>query len=210
MADRPLARTESVVSEWADQDLVVYDELTHTAHSLSPAAAAVWHACDGNRSVADLARQLALAPELVERVIAELSGRGLLDDGPAVEGVEGGFISRRDAAKRIATVGGAAFAAPMIYSVAIGPAMAAASPCTTNLNGTAMPPTATCGGVNAQHFGTSTGPGHCCTGLCYVDPGGTLAGRTFCPTNATCVPQGSPASSNSACCSGARSQGVCR
>ena len=200
MLDRPRARTEGVVSERVDEDLVVYDERSQTAHSLSAAAASVWELCDGQLSRGEIAGQLGLEPALVERAIEELSGCALLDDGPAIEST---FISRREAAKKLAQVGGVAFAAPMIYSVAIGPATAAASTCTTNLNGTGMPGTATCDNVNDANFGTSHGQNHCC-GVCYVDPGGTLMGNVYCPTSASCVPQGTtPAGNNAAlCCSG--------
>jgi hypothetical protein len=122
MLDRPQARSEGIIDERVDDDLVLYDRETHTAHSLSAAAAKVWEYCDGTLSAAEIGAQLELETALVEQALAELSESGLLVDAPA------NLISRRQAAKRLVRVGGAALAAPLIYSVAIGPATAAASP----------------------------------------------------------------------------------
>jgi hypothetical protein len=122
MLDRPQARTEGIIDERVDDDLVLYDRDSQTAHSLSAGAARVWEFCDGDRSMTEIAQQLQLEPALVDQALAELSERGLLVELPE------SLISRRQAAKRLAKVGGAAFVAPLIYSVAIGPAMAAASP----------------------------------------------------------------------------------
>ena len=122
MHDPPKAKTDGVVSERIDDELVVYDGASHTAHCLSSEAALVWEHCDGRSSQRELAKQLALSPEAVERAIGALEECGLLDS-PAAAG-EGGY-SRREAAARLARAGGAAFAAPLVYSVAV-PSMAAA------------------------------------------------------------------------------------
>jgi hypothetical protein len=121
MLDRPQARSEGIIDERVDDDLVLYDRETQTAHSLPAAAAMVWEHCDGTRSAAEIGDQLELETALVEQALAELGESGLLVDAPA------NLISRRQAAKRLASVGGAALAAPLIYSVAIGPATAAAT-----------------------------------------------------------------------------------
>jgi hypothetical protein len=131
MRDRPQARSEGVYVELFDDELVVYDRATQTAHSLSAAAARVWEACDGHRSAVDIAEQLGLAPDLVAQALAELDECRLLDDGPALLEAN---ITRRQAAKRLGAVGGAAFAAPLIYSVTVGPASAAASPLVCDAN----------------------------------------------------------------------------
>ena len=60
---------------------------------------------------------------MVERALGELRGCGLLEGSTS----EAPGYSRREATVRLAKIGGAAFAAPLIYSVAVGPAMAAAS-----------------------------------------------------------------------------------
>ena len=129
--DLPQARTEDVVSEYVGDELVVYDELTKTAHSLSAAARQVWVLCDGERSSEAIAEELGLQPAIVAQAIAELGECGLMDDSPFTRKADG--ISRREAAKRLAKAGGAALAAPLIYSVAIQPALAMASTCSVSV-----------------------------------------------------------------------------
>ena len=82
MHDRPRARTEGVVSERIDGELVVYDAATQTAHCLSPQAASVWEHCDGDLSILEIADRLELPSESVEHALAALRECGLLDDGP--------------------------------------------------------------------------------------------------------------------------------
>ena len=136
MENRPRARTTGVVVERIDDELVIYDQRSQTAHSLSAAAASVWERCDGQRSSVEIAGELSLEPEMAERALGELRGCGLLEGSTS----EAPGYSRREATAKLAKIGGAAFAAPLIYSVAIGPAMAAAScsanghTCTTNAN----------------------------------------------------------------------------
>src|ERR1700678_3587640 len=101
MHDRPVARSEGVVTERVGEDLVIYDEHSKSAHSLSAAVAAVWELCDGELSSAAIADRSGLEPELVVRAIQELDACGLLDNGPAIDRR---FLSRRQAAKRLAQV----------------------------------------------------------------------------------------------------------
>jgi hypothetical protein len=165
--NRPLARTEGVVTERVDDEVVVYDQVRQTAHCLSADAASVWERCDGELSPAAIAEELGLEPTVVARALDELDGAGLLDD----EGLVSPGVSRREAAVRLARVGGAAFAAPLIYSVAIGPAMAAASACIAN--GSA------CTGAVACCFTSST-----CTGGVCCCPNGSA--QNCCLTAADC------------------------
>jgi DNA-binding transcriptional ArsR family regulator len=140
MQQRPVARRDGILIERLGDEVVVYDSASHTAHALAGSAAVVWEACTGERTAEDLAGALGLEPAIVERALTELAECGLLDGEPA----RSAYVSRRDAMRRFAKIGGAAFAAPLIYSVAVGPATAAAS-------------TITCSekSVNATGFGSS-------------------------------------------------------
>lgn len=209
MNDRPRARIDGVVSERVGDDLVIYDETSQSAHSLSAAAASVWSLCDGNHSSSMIAAELNLEPELVGRAVEELSKSGLLDEAPA----DGSFVSRRDAAKRLAQIGGAAFVAPMIYSVAVGPAMAAASTCTacassctaagSSYTGTTCTKCCSCGCNKVGSTITCTGltyPSTCtCDGTC--TSGNCLSGKCCTTSGATRV-TGATCTSNGQCCSG--------
>ena len=116
---RPLARSEDLVVEAVDDDLLVYDQRNDEAHSLSAAAARVWRRCDGKTDVDRLSSELGLDSETVTRALADLDECGLLDGGPVAG------VTRREATKKMAKVGAAAASAPLVYSiVAPTPALA--------------------------------------------------------------------------------------
>jgi hypothetical protein len=126
MTGRPLARSAGLLTEpIGDVELVVYDSDARIAPSLSGSVKQVWERCDGQRTVKQISAETRLEPELVNRAVAELSACGLLDDGPEADG-----LSRREMARRFAGVTAAAFAAPLIYSVAVPASAAAGSTCT--------------------------------------------------------------------------------
>jgi len=218
MSDRPRARTEDVITEWVDDELVVYDQRSQTAHCLSRDAASVWELCDGHLSEAEIAKRLGLAPEAVQRAADALSESGLLDEGP-IKVDHTRAYSRREATAKLAKAGGAAFAAPLIYSAVIRPATAAASPNSLPLVGdhstctTAQPTTAglmpgadlgtgavqnspqnvgtctnACGGF-VQNCGNYVASG-CPYGLCYQSS----------PSSSSCPPLINPCDQTTTCC----------
>ena len=119
MSAYPKARREGMVSEEVGDELVIYDEATQVAHSLSKDAASVWRLCDGHSSAEDVAYRVGLEQARVAQALDELSAAGLMQkpDG----------ISRRALYKRAAKLGAATLSAPLIYSVAIRPTSAHAS-----------------------------------------------------------------------------------
>ncbi|MEA2307610.1 MAG: hypothetical protein QOH43_4890, partial [Solirubrobacteraceae bacterium] len=146
----PTARTQDLIVEELGDELLVYDRRTDVAHSLNAVATAVWRGCDGATDLDALAAAIAPragdedAEALVLRALDELREKGLLEaQRAAAPG-----LSRRQALGRIAGVGMAAVAAPLIVSAAApAPADAATPPCT------------------AQH-GACTATSQCCTGTC--------------------------------------------
>lgn len=139
---RPVARTDELIVEEVEEQVLIYDQRNDQAHCLNPAAAQVWRACDGATSREQLARQLELDPATVEQALDELETCGLLD-GAVKPG-----MTRREATARFAKVGAAAATAPLIYSI-VSPAPAAAQSIT-----------AACQAVN------SITAGHDCGGQC--------------------------------------------
>jgi hypothetical protein len=116
---KPAARTAELLVEEFGDELLVYDQRSDHVHCLNAAVCRVWRACDGKTSVDQLAPGLNLDSELVARALAELEACGLLDSGAAVG------VTRREAGARLARMGAAAAAAPLIYSIAAPtPAMA--------------------------------------------------------------------------------------
>jgi hypothetical protein len=133
----PRARTGELVVEDVADEVLVYDQRNDQAHCLSRDAAMVWRVCDGASSPGEIATALGLEPATVNRAIEELDECGLLDSAPVAG------VTRREAAIRMAKVGGAAVTAPLIYSImAPTPALAASqafclsiSGCSTAVNG---------------------------------------------------------------------------
>jgi hypothetical protein len=152
-----------VVQDLGDE-VLVYDRDRDVAHCLSPAAAAVWRRCDGQHDAAELAAD----------VLAELGAKSLLAGEPAL-GMR--RLSRREAIGRLASLGAAVAATPLIVSVvAPSPAQASSTacglpgePCTNSgqAPGGCCGSEALCaGGVCCiKQGGACTGPGQCCAGL---------------------------------------------
>lgn len=164
MHDRPKARTEHLVSERIENELVVYDQLNHIAHCLSSDAAAVWELCDGRLSEVEIATKLGLSRETVERAVDSLRECRLLN----LEPVPAPGYSRRQAAIRLARIGGAALAGPLVYSVDVGSAAAKASHlaagCMITTCGTC---TGTGGCPLCTTAGTTSTNSICASGRCY-------------------------------------------
>ena len=76
----PTARTHDLVLTELGDELLVYDLRRDALHYLKPPAASVWRACDGRRSIRDVAVALGEAPETVEAILVQLADALLLDD----------------------------------------------------------------------------------------------------------------------------------
>ena len=116
-----------------DGELLVYDEAAQVACRLNPTAAAVWRACDGRRSVAQIAEvvaaQLGGAPDLDLALIAldTLVDHDLMEDGEQHRSAADARMSRRRFLSRVGLVGGAAAMMPVVYGLAVPTPAAAAS-----------------------------------------------------------------------------------
>jgi DNA-binding MarR family transcriptional regulator len=120
--EAPLARSDDLIVEELHDEILIYDTDADRAHSLSPEAAKVWRACNGKTPVEQLSSRLGLDQETVDRALAELDSCELLEVKPSV--VADGS-TRREVTLKLAKVGAAATAAPLILSVvAPTPAMA--------------------------------------------------------------------------------------
>lgn len=120
----PLARSQGLVIEELNDELLVYDLEADRAHSLSPAAARVWQRCDGETAIGGLSAELDLDAETVSRALEELTTCGLLETATSGTTAASG-TTRREMGVRVAKVGAAVATAPLIISVvAPTPAMA--------------------------------------------------------------------------------------
>jgi hypothetical protein len=188
MHDRPKARTEHLVTERIDDELVIYDQLSNVAHCLSSDALAIWDRCDGRLTEDMIARQVELSVDVVGRAVAALEERGLLEKGPGVRPE----YSRRQAAIRMARIAGAALAGPLIYSVDVGTAAAKASHlaagCVVTTCGSCTTTTGCplCGTGDAGHTSTNS---MCASGICYcslVNSVGTAQTVLRCAIGSSC------------------------
>src|SRR5689334_9384226 len=124
---RPVARTEGLLTEDLEDELLVYDSRTDVAFSLNPSAALVWRNCDGKRSPRDLVRVLekdlgGVADEdMVLVALDSLVEHGLIESGYECRDPSATRINRR---RFIGRVGVAAAAVPVVASMAV-PAPAA-------------------------------------------------------------------------------------
>ena len=157
-SSKPLARSDELIVEEVGDDLLIYDEKTEKAHSLSASAARVWRHCDGTMDAEALGTELDLDPDTTTRALMELEDSGLLDSGP-VDGV-----TRREASKKFAKLGAVAASAPLVYSVvAPAPALAATQNFCLNLGCQTG-----CGACH-QAGCSCCGPGGGSTKLCTAD-----------------------------------------
>ena len=123
MEEGPLARTSDLIIEELGDEVLVYDTENDRAHSLSPEAAKVWNNCNGRTTAEMLSVQLGLDPKTVDQALEELTTCELLEVKPTI--VADGS-TRREVTIKMAKVGAAAAAAPLILSVAAPtPSMAA-------------------------------------------------------------------------------------
>ena len=106
----PTRRTNKLIVEQLDDETLVYDAVSHQAHALDATAAAIWHACTGERSVREIAMSVDRPVVLVERTLSMLAELGLLVEGPGV--------TRREQLRTTAvTAAGVAMAVPLIRTI---------------------------------------------------------------------------------------------
>ncbi|HEV2973969.1 MAG TPA: PqqD family protein [Solirubrobacteraceae bacterium] len=127
----PRARRDGLLEETVGEELLLYDQESHTAHCLSPIAACVWRHCDGERNVAELAVLVGVSEDVVASALHELREKDLLDAEPELMRSTTPGFSRREAIGRGVRYGAAAAAGSLIVSAtAATPAMASSgSPC---------------------------------------------------------------------------------
>lgn len=138
LVQHPLARTEGLSLTHLGEELMLYDEQSHKAHSLNATASWVWQHCDGQTSIAELAeglhreRGLPRSEEIVRLALDQLARRGLLQNQSAPVPTP---VGRRDTLKALAI---AVASLPLVVTMASRPARAAASvitPCLSVTSG---------------------------------------------------------------------------
>ena len=154
-SQRPIARKSGLVVQEVPDELLVYDLESNKAHCLNQSAAMVWRSCNGDNSVAEIAKLVTeqagsgVTEDFVWLAIDQLSENNLLEREVSVD-LKG--LSRREALKKIGMA--SVIAVPIIASlVAPKSALASAScscvtpaacnpqtgcPSTSNCNGSGL------------------------------------------------------------------------
>lgn len=113
----PHARRDGLLFQPIDDEVIVYDTERHKAHCLNRTAAAVWEQCDGQTTVAEVARRLAhefnvpVDQASVWLAVEQLGKAHLLTE---VSRPQGG-LSRRELLKRLGVA--AAVALPLVTTI---------------------------------------------------------------------------------------------
>jgi hypothetical protein len=150
----PSARSNGLVVQRLEGEVLVYDTERHTAHCLNPNAALIWEHCDGKRTVSQLSEILHAAngnptttskekDELVWVALDQLDKSHLLA-GPVIRPEITSGMSRRQLMK---AAGIAALIAVPVVSTIVAPKAAEASTCL----------------ASGQSCSISS---QCCSGLC--------------------------------------------
>lgn len=143
MKKLPQSRSENIVVQSADKELLLYDLIINKAYCLNETSALIYQACDGKTTFAELKkRERKLTDEIIFLAIDEMQKENLLQ-----EKFESG-ISRR---KLLTEAAFAALTLPMI-TILIAPKAVQAQSC-------------------LQRGATCTSSGQCCPEFCQFEPG---------------------------------------
>ncbi|MDH3494493.1 MAG: PqqD family protein [Acidobacteriota bacterium] len=131
----PRARQSDLVVQQSKDEMLVYDMKANKAHCLNETMAAIWVACDGSKTIGEIAESIEgisqdIKKEAVWLAIDELNQRNLLD-----EGLDLNFAgeSRREMIKKVGFASAAAI--PVIASLAAPTSILAAASCACLDNG---------------------------------------------------------------------------
>ena len=111
-ADCPRARSEGLITEELDGELLVYDSESNLAHALDPDAAALWRACDGHTDTHMLTTRCNTSEDMVQIIVARLRELALLEDDQDGD-------TRRVALRKIAVAGVGLATVPTISSILV-------------------------------------------------------------------------------------------
>ena len=173
-AARPRKRRDGLVVQELPEETLVYDLERHKAHCLEAASAAVWEACDGRRTVGQVAARATKrlgrrVPEEAAWLALRRLARARLLDAPVVVPEAGRPTSRRDWLKKAAALGGLS-----VLSIT-APTAAHAATCTTLT------------GCEALQNRLCTGA-PCCTSGPNPAPPGTICKKVGNQNNCSCAP----------------------
>ena len=130
MQNNPISRTSDLVVQEYGKELLVYDLSEHRAMSLNETSARVWRACDGQRSVSDIAAEI--GDEGVTLLALSELRKAKLVESKSPELAKFESMPRREAIRRIGM--SSLVALPIIASLAAPTAAQTGSGCAQATN----------------------------------------------------------------------------
>jgi hypothetical protein len=132
----PMARTEEILVESLEDEVLIYDLRSHEAICLNASAVVIWDLCDGQRTIGDIVDEVGNA-EVTERHVADtldqLREKNLLEvDATTAAHRAGAPTSRR---AFLGTAAAASVVLPAVMSAMV-PTAAAALPIFSTCSGT--------------------------------------------------------------------------
>jgi hypothetical protein len=120
-------KQKQVISRMIGNELILFDEHTHTAHCLNEVGREIWLSCEQDRSMAQVLHEVrtkwpGIGEDAVAGALGNLVSAGLVEEISVLEKIS---HSRRQAVRKIIT---AAAVLPVITSILVPPANAAQSP----------------------------------------------------------------------------------
>lgn len=137
---RPLARTEKLLTTESNNEVLIYDERVHHMHHLDAEVTAVWHHCDGTRTLEAISLATGIDEARVLVSLKKLDECRLLEH-PLPASLKVPTQSRRKFLRKAGVV-----TLPTIVSVTAPIAKAAAS----GGSSTCMPPASGIAGCNSH------------------------------------------------------------
>lgn len=166
----PVARSENVVVQNYDKEILIYDLLINKAYCLNEASAIIYRHCDGNTTFLDLKAVYNYTDDLIYLALDQLSRENLLEKNEDFVTPFTG-LSRREVIRK---VGFASFVALPVISSLVAPeaAMAQSNSCTCSAPS----------GSNARPQGCSCNSNADCCGVCIA------SSLTCSPTTTASLP----------------------
>lgn len=113
--NRPVTRKNNIVQHEVDGELLIYDLIVDKAFCLNGTSAQVWRACDGARTIDEIAGLIG-SEEVTWLALDQLRSEGLLDNEPSVPAKFAG-MTRRQVIQRAGLA--AMVALPIITSLTV-------------------------------------------------------------------------------------------
>jgi hypothetical protein len=133
IGDRPLARTDDVLTEEVDGEVLVYDTTREILCRLNSSAALVWRTCNGERTIEEITAIVTerlgdfADEDLVLVALDNLVAHDLLLSGYEPRAAAESRLSRRRFIGRVGVVGAAAAAIPVVHTMVVPTPAAAQS-----------------------------------------------------------------------------------